>query len=160
MRKMTIALVCTGALLLAACGDDDGDDVDDTDDAAAPAADTDFCQAIQGIDDRYADEPPTADPEEAADQMEEVLSDLRNIDPPSEIEEEWATYLDALDAFTQIDLTDPEAAAEELDFAEMQGAIQTVETYIREECGVGGAEQDELEQDDLELDDLELEQDE
>jgi hypothetical protein len=151
VRKTTIALVCAGALLLAACGDDDVDDAEDTtedtadddaapddaDDEAAPAADTEFCQAIQGVDDRYADEPPAADPEEAADQMEEVLSDLRDIDPPSEIEEEWDTYLEALEAFTQIDLTDPEAAAEELDFAEMQGAIQRVEQYIREECGIG-----------------------
>jgi hypothetical protein len=129
VRKMTIALVCTGALLLAACGDDDGDDVD--------AADSEFCQQFRGVQEGFDEDEQDFD--EAMDQLEEALNELRTLDPPSEIADEWETYLDGLEAFTEFDPTDPEAAEaaqQDLDQEELQDAMQTVDTYLRDECGI------------------------
>jgi hypothetical protein len=118
LLRRTLALAAAPALVLtiAACGDDGGGD------AAS------FCDEVE---DPFASlNDPNADPQETVDA-------LREVDPPSEIADDWDTLVDALDTIASMD---PEDAASEdalatLTDPDIAEAGENINNYRAEECG-------------------------
>lgn len=151
MRKTIIAVASAALLSLAACGDDDSPAADDAsaddasaDDTAAAASD-DFCGQFEALQDRFDDLDVEADDAFGDDsEFEAAIGELQDIDPPSEIADDWNTITDALSGFADIpaDLSDDEMLEEFMsrfgafDQEEMERASQNVENYVRDECGI------------------------
>lgn len=112
----TLGPAAVSALLLAAaaCGGDGGD--------------SSFCDAANEVNDTFdsIDDPATEEYSAAVDRLAEL-------DPPSEIADDWAVMVQMLDGIAEIDVNDPEAAD---DLAEAESAANRVGTYLDEECGI------------------------
>lgn len=123
LRRL-VGLVAVPALRLtaAACGDDD-------DDSAGGGS---FCEGARALDDKYENnnlDDPTSD------EFGEALDAFTSLDPPEEIADDWATFVEGFRAFADVDLSDPEAIAE-MDTSEFEAASERIETYMTEECGL------------------------
>ena len=149
-RRAAVAVVAAGAaVLLAGCG---GTDPDASADAtpATPAAGTaassggsDFCDQAAGIDDRVdAAVSDVGDDSSIPDAFRQLTAELRAIQPPAAIADDWDTMAAGLermtDALADIDVTDP-SSLEALDAAEgdLSTASDHVDAYLRDECGIG-----------------------
>jgi hypothetical protein len=83
------------------------------------------------------------DPVALATALQEAAGDVRAIDPPAEIEQDWTALADRIDqAFAGVDLKDPAAAAEvQQRTGELIGSLSTsttnVQNYLSQECGIG-----------------------
>lgn len=123
--KVLVATAAGTLLVAAACGGDDSDS-DGGDSALSP-----FCQEFNLFEDKWGD----LDPEaffsgELGDEADQVISDLRSLDPPDEIAEEWPTFVDTIEA----GIGDPEGAASDPDITENQQALQSVQAHVSQEC--------------------------
>jgi hypothetical protein len=120
LLRRTLALAAAPALVLtvAACGDDGGGG-----DAAS------FCEDV--ADPFGAAQDPNADPQE-------TVETLRDLDPPSEISDDWNTLLDALETIASMSAEDAasEEAIETLSDPEIAEAGENVEAYLTDECGI------------------------
>jgi len=109
---------------------------------AAPGA-SDFCAQAEGIDERVeaalsgiGDDDPSV-----ADGFRQIALELRDIEAPDAIRQDWADLSAGLDrmadAFTELDITDP-GSLEILDEAEgnLTRASDDVDRYLRDECGI------------------------
>lgn len=118
------------ALVLLGCGDSD-DGADDGDDADGNGAAVAFCEDLDALEDEFAGE--TALPSD--EQLGQVVEQLRQLDPPSEIADDFQELLDAYDVLAQVELGDPEAIAELEDQLEgFEAAGQRIDTWAEENC--------------------------
>ncbi len=127
LRRM-VGLAAVPALLLtaAACGDDD-------DSAGGGGGDgAEFCEQARTLDERFAD---VSDP--TGDEFGAAIQAFTELDPPAAIAEDWETMVASLQAFEDIDFSDPEAL-DESNFADAEAASDRVTTYMEEECGISG----------------------
>ena len=121
LARRIVGLAAVPALLLAfaACSDDD-------------SAGGDFCDQARSLDSAFDD---IDDPSSA--EFSEALDQIRSMDPPAEIADDWNEMVSALDGFEDIDLENPDPdALAELDTEGMQEATDNVDTYMSEECGI------------------------
>jgi hypothetical protein len=116
-----LALVPVLALTAAACGDDD-----DTGTAAS------FCDQAGELTERIGE---LEDP--SSDEFDEAIADLRDIDPPEEIADDWDRAIEAFEAIAGLDSEDvDEDALAQFDDPEFAAAGDRVDEYLAEECGV------------------------
>ncbi|HLT69837.1 MAG TPA: hypothetical protein VKZ72_06705 [Acidimicrobiales bacterium] len=118
-RLLGAVTVAALALTAAACGDDD--------DSSA------FCDEMREVDAELQATDPTTD-----EGFQAALDRLREVEPPPEIEEAWATFLDAYQALADVDTSDPEAI-DALDTEQLAGAEQAwneIADHLEEECGL------------------------
>ena len=122
LLRRALGLAAVPALLLtaAACSDSD----DGGDDAAS------FCDRFRELDERYSglDDPTDED-------FTDAISEISELDPPAEIEDDWNTMIEAFRSFADIDVSDPEALAD-VDFTEAEAASDRVDSFLSEECGI------------------------
>ena len=144
-------------VLLAACGGDGGDSAGDAtpipsaaETAAAGTAsasgDEDFCSQAAGLDERV-DEALSGigdgDPS-VTDAFRQIAGELRAVEAPAPIAADWEALAGGLDrmadAFTDLDITDPDSltALEDVE-GQLSTASENVDTYLREECGIGSS---------------------
>jgi hypothetical protein len=122
LLRRVIGLAAVPALVLtaAACGDDD--------EGSAGS----FCEQAEALENRMDEiEDPTTEEFSAA------LDEIRKLDPPAEIRDDWNTMISALDGFEDIDFENP--SPEDLaafDAEGMQEASDNVDRYMDEECGL------------------------
>lgn len=124
MRRTLIGLVAAGALVVAGgCSD-----ADDDDSASSDGGSGGFCATFeQLVADASSDD---ADPEAARET-------LTNLEPPSEIEQEWDQYLPVVLRAEEVDMNDPEAVAEfQQEQSDVASAGQAVNQYLAEDCGI------------------------
>jgi hypothetical protein len=136
------------AVLLTACGGDDGDGgLPDTapaaggDTSADPAVDA-FCGEAEGLDQRVdaaLSDLDGGDPS-VVDAFRQIAIELRGISAPAEISSDWSAMAAGLDrmadAFDDLDITDLDSL-DSLDAAEgdLDEASTSVEDYLSTECG-------------------------
>ena len=131
--------------LLAACGGDGGSS---TDNAASSAADTsaaasgDFCDQAVNIDERVDGVLSELDDGSSVPEaIDAAAAELRAIEPPPAISDDWAALVDGLeqigDALADFDITDPDsvAALDEIQ-SRLTTASTNVENYLQDECGI------------------------
>ncbi|MEX5719131.1 hypothetical protein [Geodermatophilus maliterrae] len=139
-------------VLLAACGGDGGDGGDPADASGTPGAaetttaagEEDFCAQAAGLDERVdealagvGDDDPSV-----TDAFRQVAGELRAVEAPEPIAADWEALAGGLDrmadAFTDLDVTDPESLTA-LEDAEgrLSTAGDNVDAYLRDECGIG-----------------------
>lgn len=138
-------------VLLAACGGgDSGSDASaessagDTGAAASGSASgSEFCRQAADLDQRVDE--ALSDVEGAdssvADAFTQLAEELRGIEAPEAIRDDWAALAGGLDrmsgALADLDITDPDSVAglEEAGRG-LETASTNVETYLRDECGI------------------------
>jgi hypothetical protein len=149
------AAAAAAALLLTACGgsDDGGSASGSTDTPAAAGADAsetpaasgaaDFCAQAEGIDQRVEDALAGLDDDDpsVADAFRQISVELRDIEAPAAISEDWTALSAGLDrmadAFADLDITDLDSL-DSLDQAEgdLTTASDHVDQYLSDECGL------------------------
>jgi len=108
-------------LVAAACGGDDDDSA-----GGGGGSDSEFCQDMQSLDERFADSEDAAGAE-----MAEALDSLTELDPPDEIAQDWETVMGSLRG-TAFDPSDEDA------MQDIEEASARLDTYLEEECGISG----------------------
>jgi hypothetical protein len=112
----------------------------------APEADSEFCTEAAEIPDRLGDSFANAnDPDSLTQGLQAAADEMRNIEPPDEIADDWNALADGLEqaasSLQGLDVNDPEAAAQlQAELGQLQSQLETsganVETYLREQCGI------------------------
>lgn len=156
--------VCRGGLslaaavvLLTACGGSDDEDSASSgssassssaaETTAAEPADSEFCSQAAAAFEQV--EPAFTgggdDPAALATALQQAADDVRAIEPPSELESDWAALADGIEQFSQafasVDVNDPASTAELQERStEIIGQLTTsatsVQTYLATECGL------------------------
>ena len=103
MRRFVAGAAVAALLIAAGCGDDDGDGG-----GASSQATDEFCQGFNRINEQFSDINPVTSPEALRD----ALDMLRDLDPPDEIADEYATVLEGFERLSNIDVTDQDAVYE------------------------------------------------
>ena len=111
----------------------------------AEGADSQFCTEasalVQGLEPALRGQ---TDPATLAPVLEQAATDVRAIEAPAEIEEDWAALADGLEdfaaAFRTVDQTNPESVATfQATIQQIQGRVTSsgnnVQNYLAEECG-------------------------
>jgi hypothetical protein len=120
-RALGLALVPALALAVAACGDDG----DETGTAAS------FCEQAGELTERIGE---LEDP--SSEEFGEAISDLRDIEPPEEIADDWDRAIEAFEAIAGLDNEDiDEDVLAQFDDPEFAAAGDRVDEYLAEECG-------------------------
>jgi hypothetical protein len=104
-------------LALAACGDDND---------AASGSGGDFCEQAEALDQRFDDS------EAGEADIQDVVDELRRLDPPAAIEDDWN---ELLTAFENFDPEDP-SSLDDIDTERVDEASQNIDEYMKEECGI------------------------
>jgi hypothetical protein len=140
--------VAAAVALLSACGGSDSNDAASRSSAesSAPQADSAFCREAATIQERIdATLSARSDSSALPQALQQAANDIRNIEPPAEIAEDWEALAGGLEqiaeAFGSIDFNDPSALPS---FQEQMGQLQTelgtastnVRTYLADECGI------------------------
>jgi len=140
--------VAAAVALLSACGGSDSNDAASSSSAesSAPQADSAFCREASTIQERIdATLSARSDSSALPQALQQAANDIRNIEPPAEIAEDWEALAGGLEqiaeAFGSIDFNDPSALSS---FQEQMGQLQTelgtastnVRTYLADECGI------------------------
>jgi hypothetical protein len=162
MRSTSLARAATAtaaAFLLTACGGGSDDSASSTSAASsssaessssaaessseAPASGSEFCtRAQQSLSDFGSSVGDAQDPAQAEQQFREAAEEIRGIEPPQEIADDWNALADGLEeiAGTVAGATsnnDQEAAAEmSTQLQELQQSATAVATYLQQECGI------------------------
>lgn len=125
MRRTLIGLAAITLLGVTACSDSDSGG-----EAAGNNGSTEaFCDEYRELDERFTEDP------EAANDPEQVIPALEDLDPPDEIADEF----DALVGAFALDPSNPDDAAElEERSEELTDAQEKVQTFLEDECGLGG----------------------
>jgi hypothetical protein len=117
------AIIGLVGIVATACGDDGGD-------GGSSAAVEEFCAGFEDINERFEDVDLT-DPEALRD----ALDELRQLDPPEEVADDYRTVLEGFEALSAINITDQEAVAEvEEQLPEAEEAFNAVGRFVDEEC--------------------------
>jgi hypothetical protein len=125
MRRTLIGLAAITLLGVTACSDSDSGGEAAGNNGSSEA----FCEEYQALEERF-----TQDPEAASDPAQAIAA-LEDLDPPDEIAGEF----DALVGASSLDPSNPDDAAElEERNDELVDAKEKVETFLVDECGLGG----------------------
>jgi hypothetical protein len=125
MRSVIVVVGMSGAVLVAACGDD-GNQPDFCSDGATTL------NALGTLD---------VDP--ASNQFEEAVNVLESVDPPAAIADDWTAVVETLALLGDVESIDPETLADlNQRFAELDDARARIDQYIREECGTDAGDPD------------------
>ncbi len=154
--------------LLAGCGGDDDSDASgsdaspgevgespDSDSSSEPTGDETadgFCEEVHAAEDALTDATENLDVTDPAGSLavlDEAVKAMRAVDAPAEIADDWEAIVSSaesvMDAVDELDLSDPESAAQQLedlstqleeDAAALEEAGDRVDEYLREECGI------------------------
>jgi hypothetical protein len=141
----TVLAAAGVGLLLTGCGGGNSDSgaaaATAAPDSTAPSGDTDFCDRAAGIDDRVDAAVSGLDEDSIPDAFRQLTVELRAIDAPAAIADDWETMAAGLDrmadALADFDITDL-STLEALDDAEgdLTAAGDRVDTYLRDQCGI------------------------
>jgi hypothetical protein len=124
MGRFVAGLAVVGLLMAAGCGDDD-------DGGASSEEIKTFCDGFNEINEQFADINPVANPEA----LDQALEMLRDLDPPEEIADDYATVLDGFERLSEIDVTDQNAVAQVQDeLPDAEQAFNTVGDFVQEKC--------------------------
>ena len=146
--------VAAAVVLLSACGgSDEGSSASDSGETSASAAessaesaDSPFCTQAAAIQERVgASLTNQSDPAALPGALQQVVTEIRAVDPPEEIAADWNALADGVEqiavAFGSIDFNDPNAVATfQQQVGDLQAELSTastnVENYLRDECGI------------------------
>jgi hypothetical protein len=125
LARRLLGLTAAPVLLvgLAACGDDD-------------SAGGRFCDGATDVDRAFADVDMMSPDAEGID---DVAAAMQELDPPSEIADDWNTLASAFETVASFDPSDPAAAEEATDLEDARAAFTNVADYLEDECGIDGA---------------------
>lgn len=147
-------------VLLTACGGSDEDSTasestsssssssssaSETTENSAPQADSEFCTEAAAIQERIAASFTGQTDQGSLGQLfTQISAELRAIEPPAELADDWAQFsqgVDEIAAISQIDFADEAAVAEwQAQVAQIQTeygtAFTNVDTYLTTECGL------------------------
>jgi len=152
-------VAAAAAILLTACGGGSTDDTassettsssssssaSETTENTAPQADSEFCTEAASIQERIGATFDESDPSSLSQVLREGAAEIRAIDAPPEIADDWNTLADGFEqiatALADVDLNDP-AAQQSLQAqlgqlqTELTTASANVQKYLTEECGI------------------------
>jgi hypothetical protein len=134
LLRRFIGLAAVPVLLLtaAACGDDDqtGGGNGDSGASSDSGDSSSFCEAFEALDNDMSDA-------DSADAMEDAVSRVQDLDPPEEIADEWATFVEAFEQSVDLSAEELAEAQESGDFEDAAAASERIDEYVTEECGIG-----------------------
>jgi hypothetical protein len=124
MGRVVAGLAVLGLLVGTGCGDDD-------DGGASRAEIEEFCDGFNEVNDAFANANPVANPEA----LREALRMLRELEPPDEIADQYATVLEGFEKLSKIEITDPNAVAQvQKDLPNAEEAFDAVAQFVDEKC--------------------------
>jgi hypothetical protein len=141
-------------LLLTACGGGSDDESASSTTSAAPSSTAASSSAAAGSGSGFCSEAQTVlgefgssvsaatDPSQAEQQFRQAAEQIRGIEPPAEIADDWNTLADGLEKIAgtvagATDNNDPEAAAQfTAQVQDLQDSATGVATYLQQECGI------------------------
>ena len=153
--------LAAAVVLLTACGGSDDEDSASSESSAtsssastssaaedtAEPANSEFCTEAAAAFEQV--EPAFTgggdDPAALATALQQAADDVREIEPPSELESDWAALADGIEQFSQafadVDVTDPASAAELQErstaiIGQLTTSATNVQTYLATECGL------------------------
>jgi hypothetical protein len=145
----------TAVVLLTACSSGSDDESGDAarsssgsaaESSSAGSADSDFCTGAAAVQERIgATLQGDAEVTSLPQVLQEAVAELRALDAPDEIADDWAALTGALEqaaeSLSSIDLQDPEALTALQDQIaplqdELADSSANVEQYLREDCGI------------------------
>lgn len=150
-------VAATAALLLTGCGGGSKDDTASTEtttsssssaaettENTAPQADSEFCTEAAAIQQRVTASLTGQDQSDLGDIFQQASEEIRDLEPPAEIADDWAAFADGIEEFaaiSQIDFTDQAAYQQwqqqavqiQTKYGQAFGAVQT---YLASECGL------------------------
>jgi hypothetical protein len=142
--------VVAAVVLLTACGGSDGNEAAPSASrssaaSSAPQADSEFCTEAASIQERIGATFDESDPSSLSQVLREGAAEIRAIEAPPEIADDWNTLADGFEqiatALADVDLNDP-AAQQSLQAqlgqlqTELTTASANVQKYLTEECGI------------------------
>ena len=130
MRRYIGGWAAIGLLVAAGCGGDDGGDGDSAEGGGGGSTE-DFCAGLNDINEQFAEINPAEDPEA----LDEAVALLRDLDPPEEVADDYATVLEGFEALADIDVSDQDAVAElQEQFSGTEDAFTAVSEFVDREC--------------------------
>lgn len=150
--------IVAAAVLLTACGGSDdsaspGSSASSSSVAtssarsSASAADSQFCRDAAAVEQHVgAATSGESDPSSLTTVLDQVVQEIRGIEPPAELESDWRSFADGIEqiaAAANVDLNDPAAVAtfqQKVAALEQQfgTAFSNVQTYLADTCGLTG----------------------
>jgi hypothetical protein len=144
--------VAAALVLLTACGGSGDDNASSSASSSTSASETtaaqgssEFCTQAAAVEDRVtATFSGQSDPARLPDVLHEAATEIRAIDPPQELADDWTSFADGIEQIStaaKIDFNDKAAVATfQQKAAELQQkygtAFTNVENYLTEECGL------------------------
>ena len=147
--------VAAAVVLLAACGGSDDESAGTSGSSSggsassrssAPATGSDFCTEAAAVQERIAATlGGDTEPASLGEVFQEAVTELRALDAPEEIADDWTALTDALEeaasSLSSVDPDDPGAlTALQEEIAPLQDQLAdssaNVERYLREDCGL------------------------
>ena len=153
-------VAAAAAVLLTACGGGSSDDnassettsssssssssASETTENTAPQADSEFCTEAAAIQERVTASLTGQDQSDLGAIFQQASEEIRNIDPPAEIADEWASFADGIEEFasiSQIDFNDQAAyqqwQQQAVELQQKYGqAFSAVQNYLSSQCGL------------------------
>jgi ABC-type transport system substrate-binding protein len=151
-------VAAAAAVLLTACGGGSKDDTassettsssssssaSETTENTAPQADSEFCTEAAAIQERVTASLTGQDQSDLGAIFQQASEEIRGIEPPAEIADEWASFADGIEEFasiSQIDFTDQAAyqqwQQQAVALQQKYGqAFTAVQTYLASQCGL------------------------
>jgi hypothetical protein len=148
--------LAAAVVLVTACGGSDDEDSAASESSASTSSaaettaeqdDSEFCAEAEAAFEQV--EPAFTgggeDPAALATALQQAADDVREIEPPSELESDWAALADGIEQFAQafadVDVNDPASAAELQErsteiIGELTTSATNVQTYLTSECGL------------------------
>ncbi|SOD94456.1 hypothetical protein [Blastococcus haudaquaticus] len=148
--------LAAAVVLLTACGGSDGEDAASSEsseasssaaETSAGASDSEFCTEAADLQEQISSTfTGQSDPNTLPTVLSAAAEQIREIEPPAELEADWTTFGDGIEqvaeAASAVDFNDPNAVAGfQQEIAGLQAgfgeAFTNVDTYLSEECGIG-----------------------
>ncbi|MFD2089963.1 hypothetical protein [Blastococcus deserti] len=147
--------VAAALVLLTACGGSDGEESASSESSATSSsaaettsgqADSEFCTEAAAIQESVgAGLTGQSDPAAVQQALQQAATEVRDVEPPEEIADDWAALADGIDqiaaALASVDPNDPNAATTfQQQLAPLQQELASsatrVQTYLVSECGL------------------------
>jgi hypothetical protein len=123
MGRLVAGLAVLGLLVGGACGGDGGGSRADIEE---------FCDGFNEINDEFANS--NSDPLADQDALREAVRMLRDLEPPDEIADDYATVIDGFERLSKVDLTNAAEVASVQDDLKNEQAFDAVAQFVSEEC--------------------------
>ena len=143
--------VAAALVLLTACGGSGDDNASSSASSSTSASETtaaqgssEFCTQAAAVEDRIsATFGGQSDPATLPDVLNEAATEIRAIDPPQELADDWTSFADGIEQIAkaaQVDFHDQAAVAKfQQQVRQLQqqygGAFTNVQNYLTDQCG-------------------------